>query len=99
MASEKLFQAIPAFPEDVSTAPMYTVTLGSLRSGDPSAARSVFDACQELGFFLLDLRDDGLGKTVIDEIDMLFGAGKDIMNLPDEVKDTFQHDLPKSFLG
>jgi isopenicillin N synthase-like dioxygenase len=99
MASEKLFESIPAFPDDVPTAPMYTISLARLNSGDQSAAKSVLDACQELGFFLLDLRNDSLGESLINEIDNLFGAGKDIMDLPNEVKDKFQHDLPKSFLG
>lgn len=99
MASETLFGAIPAFPDDVPTAPMHTIALAGLSSGDQSAAKSVLDACQELGFFLLDLRGDALGDTMINEIDSLFGAGKDIMHLPNEVKDKYQHDLPKSFLG
>lgn len=99
MASEKLFEAIPAFPENVPIAPVHTVSLASLLSGDATAARSVLDACQELGFFLLDLRGDALGNTVINEIDSLFGAGQDIMNLPAEVKEKYPHDLPKSFLG
>jgi isopenicillin N synthase-like dioxygenase len=99
MASKKLFQAVPAFPEDVPTAHMYTVSLESLASGNPSAARSVLHACQELGFFLLDLHGDAVGETIIDEIDSLFRAGEEIMNLPHEVKDMYRHDLPKSFLG
>jgi len=36
---------------------------------------------------------------VIKEVDELFKAGKDIMNLPEEVKDRFQHDIPRNFLG
>jgi hypothetical protein len=32
-------------------------------------------------------------------VDALFTAGKDIMNLPDEIKKQFQHDFPKSTLG
>lgn len=99
MVSRTLHEAVPAFPEDVPTAPMYTISLESLTSGNSSTARSILQACQELGFFVLDLRGDTLGEIVIDEIDRLFRAGEEIMDLPGEVKAKFEHDIPKSFLG
>ena len=99
MASEKLFEAVPAFPEHIPTASIYTVSLGDLNSEDSAAAQTLFNACQELGFFMLDLRGSELGDVVINEIDRLFRAGEEIMSLPDEVKDMYQHDIPKSFLG
>ncbi|RYP72119.1 hypothetical protein DL769_004520 [Monosporascus sp. CRB-8-3] len=99
MASEKLFENIPSFPNDVSTAAMSTISLARLREGDMDAATSLFDAAQELGFFLLDLRDDEVGKTLMEEIDSLFGLSKIIMNLPDDVKRKYLHNAPKSFLG
>jgi hypothetical protein len=49
--------------------------------------------------FLLDLHNDPLGEDVMPEVDALFAAGKPIMNLPDEIKNKFEHDPPKSFLG
>lgn len=99
MASEKLFTEVPSFPEDVATMPMHVVSLADLRSGDQGTAQRVLAACQELGFFLLDLRGDDLGDQMIGEIDQLFGVGKDILNLPDEVKEEYLHDIPKSFMG
>jgi isopenicillin N synthase-like dioxygenase len=99
MASQRLFDSNPPFPDDVPVAPMCTISLAQLRAADSSAAIDVLHACQELGFFLLDLHQDPLGEEVIVEVDTLFAASKDIMNLPQEVKDQFQHDPPKSFLG
>lgn len=99
MASEKLFEDVPPFPEDVATMPMHVISLADLRSGTQGTAQKVLAACQELGFFLLDLRGDGLGEGMMAEIDQLFGVGKHIMNLPDEVKQEYLHDIPKSFLG
>lgn len=99
MASEKLFETIPAFPDDIPTASMDTISLAKLNSGDQSTAQSLLDSCQKLGFFLLDLRGDALGESMINEIDSLFIAGNDIMNLPNEVKIKFEHDFPKSSLG
>lgn len=99
MASEKLFTDIPPFPDNVPTVPMYTISLASLHSGRENAAERLLAACQELGFFLLDLRGDELGDTVTEEIDRLFGLGRDIMSLPEDVKRQYLHDIPRSFLG
>ncbi|KAK7701640.1 hypothetical protein SLS64_010088 [Diaporthe eres] len=99
MASQKLFQAIPAFPDDIHTASMSTISLEKLNSGDEAAARDLLAACQELGFFLLDLNGDTLGNELIDIIDQLFLASKDIMDLPLAEKEQYLHDAPRSFLG
>ncbi|KAI1498402.1 Clavaminate synthase-like protein [Biscogniauxia marginata] len=99
MASEKLFREIPTFPDDVPAMPMSTITLASLRSGDINTAQRMLAACQELGFFLLDLREDKLGEMIMEEIDQLFDVGKDIMNLPEDIKQQYLHDIPRSFLG
>lgn len=99
MASEKIFQDIPPFPDDVPTASISTISLASLVSGDEAAARSVLEACEELGFFLLDLNGDTLGKELIEDIDQLFLAGRDILDLPAAVKEQYLMDAPKSFLG
>ena len=99
MVSEKLFAGIPPFPDDIPTMPMYTVSLGDLCARDERAAHTMFTACQELGFFLLDLRQSELGESMIQEIDSLFVVGKEIMSLPEDIKEQYLHDMPRSFLG
>ncbi|KAI0454621.1 oxidoreductase [Xylaria acuta] len=99
MASEKLFENIPPFPNDIPTAPISTISLAGLRSGDHSVAASLLTSAQELGFFLLDLRDDDIGKVLVEEIDKLFAMSKIVFNLPKETKQLYLHNAPKSFLG
>ncbi|KAI1074299.1 Clavaminate synthase-like protein [Whalleya microplaca] len=99
MASEKLFRDLPTFPDDVPVMPMSTISLANLRSGDIDTAQRVLDACQELGFFLLDLRGDQLGEIMMDEVDQLFDVGKNMMNMSDDIKQQYLHDIPRSFLG
>ncbi|KAI0839589.1 oxidoreductase [Hypoxylon sp. FL0890] len=99
MASERLFRQIPPFPDDVPTAPMHTISLAALRSGDAATAEQTMAACQELGFFLLDLQGDRLGGSMMEEIDQLFDLGKDLMSLADEVKEQYLGNPPHSFLG
>ncbi|OTA94408.1 hypothetical protein M434DRAFT_383858 [Hypoxylon sp. CO27-5] len=99
MASEELFEDVPPFPDNIPTASMSIIPLESLRSGENATAKDVLGACQELGFFLLDLRGDDTGKALVQEIDHLFGLCKDLMNVPAEVKMKYQHDIPRTFLG
>ncbi|OTA62778.1 oxidoreductase [Hypoxylon sp. EC38] len=99
MASERLFRQIPPFPDNVPTAPMHTISLAGLRSGNGATAKQTMAACQELGFFLLDLQGDRLGEAMMEEIDQLFDLGEDLMSLPDEVKERYGNSPPKSFLG
>lgn len=99
MASHKSFKDMPSFPDDIPTASMSTISLASLKSEDDAAARNLLAACQELGFFLLDLNGDKLGDKLIEDIDQLFLIGKHIMDLPLAVKEQYPHDPPRSFLG
>ncbi|ETS74338.1 hypothetical protein PFICI_14204 [Pestalotiopsis fici W106-1] len=99
MASEVLFQQLAPFPADIPVAPLYTFRLVDLGSGDQAVAKDLVAACQELGFFQLDLRADEIGDAAIGEIDQLFGVGKDLLDLPPETKAKFLHDAPRSFLG
>ncbi|KAI1338641.1 oxidoreductase [Xylariaceae sp. FL0016] len=99
MASQALFQDLPPFPEDVPVASMKKVPLAGLRSGDEATAKEVFAACQELGFFLLDLYGDDMGEETIAELDQLFSGAKDIMDTPEDVKAKYLHNIPKNFLG
>lgn len=99
MASHKSFEDMPSFPDDIPTASMSTISLASLNSEDEAAAKNLLAACQELGFFLLDLNGDELGEKLIEDIDQLFLIGKDIMDLPQAVKEQYPHNPPRSFLG
>ncbi|KAI1330192.1 Clavaminate synthase-like protein [Xylariaceae sp. FL0255] len=100
MASRKQFEGVPPFPtEDVPVADIQTISLSDLRSGNEAAGHRLLNSCQELGFFLLDLRDDEAGRTMIDTIDRLFGLSRQLLTLPEEEKQKYLHDIPRSFLG
>ncbi|KAF4472870.1 oxidoreductase [Fusarium albosuccineum] len=100
MASEKLFENIPPFPDDIPIASITRISLTGLRSGDEVIAQSLLEACQTLGFFLLDLRGDMTGDTLVAEIDELMGnVNHDIMGLPLDVKKQYHVDVPRSFEG
>lgn len=99
MASAKLFEDIPAFPDDVATAPLRICSLAGVRSGDEATAKKLLSACQELGFFLLDLSGDDIGETLISEIDQLLDLDHELMNLDPAIKKEIPFDYPNSILG
>ncbi|KAK7423054.1 hypothetical protein QQZ08_009221 [Neonectria magnoliae] len=100
MASEKLFENAPPFPDDIPTAQIASVSLVGLRTGDEATARTLLESCKTLGFFLLDLRGDALGEELVGEIDHLLGSvGKEVMALPEDVKRQYHVDIPRSFEG
>ncbi|CRG88354.1 hypothetical protein PISL3812_05384 [Talaromyces islandicus] len=99
MASSKLFEGIPPFPDDIPTVSMNTVSLAGLRENDTKAAEQVLAACKKLGFFFLDLRGDSMGDVMIKCIDQLFTMSQEIFGLPESVKRQYLHDIPRSFLG
>jgi isopenicillin N synthase-like dioxygenase len=99
MASSKLFEGIPPFPDDIPTVSMNTVSLEGLRENDTKAAEQTLAACKELGFFFLDLREDSMGDAMIECIDQLFTIGQEIFDLPESIKHQYLHDIPRSFLG
>lgn len=99
MASEKLFRDIPPFPDDLPTVSLNTISLSGLHSNDTAVVQQTLDACQELGFFFLDMRGDKIGDEMIKCIDELFSIGKNIFDLPESVKSQYLHDMPNNFLG
>lgn len=99
MASEKLFERVPPHPDDLPTADMSVIPLSALNTGDEACAKKLLKACQEIGFFTVDLHGDSLGETMIPEIDELFGVMEKVMNLSEDVKAQYLISPPKSFFG
>jgi len=99
MTSAKLFESIPPFPDDVPTTSLYTISLASLQSGETTACKITLDACQKLGFFLLDLRGSSLGDAVTCALNHLFSISEKLMNSPEDIKKEYEHDPPRHFLG
>lgn len=93
------FPTIPPFPTNLPTAPLLTISLSSLLSNSPSESLKFFQACKDLGFFYLDLRDDELGRALLDEAEELFGLSKGLFELGREVLDKFDYSGVGSYIG
>ena len=99
MASTKLFEVSPAFPNDVATADMIKISLTNLSKGDDREAEALFKACGGLGFFLLDLNGDTAGEQMIREIDTAFEVARTAHGLDDAEKKDYAQNPPTQLFG
>lgn len=82
---------LPPFPNDVPTAPLLTLSLSKLQQHDPEETARLTRACEDLGFFYLDLR--GTGDKVLEEASQLFDLAEDLydLSLDEKLKYDFMH--------
>ena len=57
-----IFHDLPPFPDDVPTAPLLRLSLQRLLDHDVEEEEKLWDACQNVGFFYLDLRHGGASR-------------------------------------
>ena len=76
----------PPFPDDVPVAPLLRISLKSLVERDASEIQRFTNACEDLGFFYLDLSDVDHGRSLLGDADQLFEVGKELFQLPTEEK-------------
>lgn len=99
MVSTKLFASVPPFPDDVSCAQLPIVSLAKLSSHLELEIKAMFKACQQSGFFILDLNGDTVGEEMITELDRIFGVIAETMKLSHEDKEKYHANLPEKFWG
>ena len=93
------FPNIPLFPSNVPTAPLLRLSLSSLLNRDPNEISRFIRACEDLGFFYLDLQECELGDKLQAEADELFGVGEELFALPVEVKRGYDFSGEGSYFG
>ncbi|KAK3076239.1 hypothetical protein LTS18_013538, partial [Coniosporium uncinatum] len=57
------FDSIPPFPTTIPTAPLLRISLSKLLSHDADEEQRLWNACRDLGFFYLDLRNASSTST------------------------------------
>ena len=95
----KAFEDLPAFPDDVPTAPLLQISLSKLLSSDTTEINRFVRACEDLGFFYLELSDCEAGRRILNEAEDLFGVGTELFNLPLEEKQSYDFSEQKSYFG
>lgn len=87
----------PAFPDDVPTAPLLRLSFAKLKDADPEEIQRLVRACEDLGFFYLDLR--GPGDEILADADKLFTVGEHLYDLPLEEKKQYDFMHKNSYFG
>lgn len=89
--------AIPPFPDDVPIAPLLRLSLHRLLKRDEMEVKRFNRACEDLGFFYLDLAGDG--DSLLRNANELFDVAKAFYDLPLEEKTKYDFSSKKSYFG
>lgn len=89
----------PPFPDDIKTAPLVSISLDKLQTGDENESKSFFEATKDLGFFYLKLGDSELGRKIVDEAEQLNELQKEFYKLPQEEREEFAREKIDDFFG
>ncbi|KAL5002039.1 hypothetical protein BDV10DRAFT_202936 [Aspergillus recurvatus] len=93
------FSGLPPFPDNVPTAPLLRLSLKALLAGDEAEIQRLSKACEEIGFFYLDMRDAGTLTQILEDANKLFEIGADLFELPLEEKEKYDLSSKKSYFG
>jgi len=85
------------FPGDVRTAPLLILSFEKLQNNDEEEIGRLIRACEDIGFFYLDLR--GPGDNILDDANKLFKVGEELYDLPVEEKTKYDFMHKNSYFG
>ncbi|KAK3717829.1 hypothetical protein LTR37_005600 [Vermiconidia calcicola] len=89
----------PPFPEDITTAPLVSISLSKLEAGDESESKAFFEAAQNLGFFYMKLEGSALGERIINGAEALHEIQQDFFKRPNEEKEVYSREKIDAFMG
>jgi isopenicillin N synthase-like dioxygenase len=93
------FAGLPPFSEDVPTAPLLRLSLKKLAERDKGEIQRLNAACEDLGFFYLDLQEASLVPDILHDVDELFQLGSRLFELPLEEKQKYDLSSQNSYFG
>lgn len=100
MASSENFPGLPPFPDDVPTAPLFRLSLEKLLlQKDKGEIQRFCKACEDIGFFYLDLRESEQGNSILGDADKLFTVGESLFELSLEEKQKYDFSKQNSYFG
>ncbi|KAF1925834.1 Clavaminate synthase-like protein [Didymella exigua CBS 183.55] len=94
----RTFRDLAPFPDNVPTAPLLRISLVKLLAQDADEQERCWQACQELGFFYLDLGGDG-SEDLLADADRLFSLMKSFYDMPVEEKVKYDFKSKGSYYG
>ncbi|KAJ7780376.1 hypothetical protein B0H14DRAFT_3894052 [Mycena olivaceomarginata] len=89
----------PPFPSDIPTAPLVSISLAKLESGEEEESNAFFEACKNLGFFYMNTEGSELGDNLIFEAEQLHGVQQEFFKRPNEEKEEYARGKIDPFFG
>ncbi|PCH08486.1 Oxoglutarate/iron-dependent dioxygenase [Penicillium occitanis (nom. inval.)] len=79
--------------------PLDRLSLAKLLQHDSEECRKFCRACEDIGFFYLDLRDQELGDSILSDADELFRISEQLFVLDVKEKSKYDHSKKRSYYG
>lgn len=98
MAHEN-FDLLPPFPDDIPTMPLDRLSLAKLIAHDSEEYHKFCRACEDVGFFYLDLRGQEQGDSILSQADILFKISEQLFALDFKEKSRYDHSKERSYYG
>lgn len=89
----------PAFPDNIKTAPLVSISLEKLQAGDENESKAFFEASKGLGFFYLRLEGSDLGERLAKEAEQLNNLQKEFYRRPQEEREEYAREKIDTFFG
>ncbi|KAJ7265313.1 hypothetical protein C8J57DRAFT_1450644 [Mycena rebaudengoi] len=89
----------PPLPSDIPTAPLVSISLAKLESGDEEESNAFFGACKNLGFFYMNTEGSELGNNLIFEAEQLHEVQQEFFKRPNEEKEEYARETIDPFFG
>ena len=89
----------PPFPDDVPTLPLLRISLKKLIGHDEEEIKRLMDACEDNGFFYLDVQEEESYSSIFSDINILFKAGEEFFALDFEEKKKYDFSAKTPYFG
>ncbi|KAJ5377288.1 uncharacterized protein N7496_004697 [Penicillium cataractarum] len=99
MPTSRYFDPCPPFPKDVPVLEIPQISFQQLQNGNHETTVSMFEACREYGFFLLDLIHSDEGATLLQDAEKMFELTTETFALGSETLEKHAYDPPRDLTG
>ena len=99
MSTTRQLSKFPPFPNDAPILKLPRLSFIKLTGNDDAESQQLYQACREIGFFLLDLRCSNEGEVMLTDVEAIFALNQKIHELDQE--ELMQHAFkpPKDLFG
>ncbi|BEJ12996.1 hypothetical protein CspHIS471_0301700 [Cutaneotrichosporon sp. HIS471] len=99
MPPQTIHSTLPPFPVDIPTAPLVSVSLAGLEARNPATQQALWDACQDLGFFYLDMFGSEVGERIVSQAEAINAVQNKFWALGNEELDKYGRDKVHEFFA